>query len=645
MAPPPPRYALVVTARALPDLRVFMASLGVWHGHGPHGGGRRAPTLFLLCDTGVAEFLRGGAAAAYPGAIAARVELDAYSAETRASMEAARGRRFATLWDDFMALKTDALRWALTAAALPGSDESPGAPHGAWFVDCDLCFLAPPPAAPPAAGSATGVAAPPIVALSPHDMDAGGEAAFGAFNAGVVWAADARVADWWLAAMPRSRFYDQAALEEVASEARAAGGDGAVALLPHALNFGAWRVFRPAARGATPLDMLGRVAFAPPAGGAGAGFTLLDAPLVAVHTHLAAADPFNAWLLDALDAAAAQWPPAAALVGALGAAAKPAYRCLPSRHTPLGAGGGAPLYPPFMVRGGDVEAAVGAELARRHPTGVVHGALFLRAAWTAAYLRPTAGAERGSLQAWVNAAASHVAAGAAGPAFFTIVQHDDGVHQHALPPGTLVFAAGGTGDVPLPLWYDDGGLLASLGGTRRGFGERPLLASFVGSVTHAARAAMVEALQRGCPPDVLLRASGTWTPAPTGAQTAAFVTATLQSRFGLAPRGYGRTSFRVLEVARLGAVPVVVHDGEPWLPLTDVVDWGAIAVLVHVSELPRLEAQLRGVSEAAWRAKRDAFAAVAHHFTAAGMASFVERELARRRGDAARGLRCKEPTS
>ena len=57
-----PADALVATGKALPDLAVFLASMGVWHGSGPHGGGRRAPTLFLLCDTPVADWLREGLA-------------------------------------------------------------------------------------------------------------------------------------------------------------------------------------------------------------------------------------------------------------------------------------------------------------------------------------------------------------------------------------------------------------------------------------------------------------------------------------------------------------------------------------------------------------------------------------------------------
>ena len=38
------------------------------------------------------------------------------------------------------------------------------------------------------------------------------------------------------------------------------------------------------------------------------------------------------------------------------------------------------------------------------------------------------------------------------------------------------------------------------------------------------------------------------------------------SLFNLAPRGYGRSSFRLSEIVQLGHVPLHVWDDTPWLP-------------------------------------------------------------------------------
>jgi len=38
------------------------------------------------------------------------------------------------------------------------------------------------------------------------------------------------------------------------------------------------------------------------------------------------------------------------------------------------------------------------------------------------------------------------------------------------------------------------------------------------------------------------------------------------TKFNLAPRGFGRTSFRLAEVVQIGRLPVYLYDDVPWLP-------------------------------------------------------------------------------
>jgi len=71
-----------------------------------------------------------------------------------------------------------------------------------------------------------------------------------------------------------------------------------------------------------------------------------------------------------------------------------------------------------------------------------------------------------------------------------------------------------------------------------------------------------------------------------------------RSRYALAPRGYGRTSFRLYEAMQLGCIPVYIFD-EPWLPYSDVLRWEDFAVLCHQEELPHLPAKLVGL-DAKW---------------------------------------------
>ncbi|MFQ5492248.1 MAG: exostosin family protein, partial [Phycisphaerae bacterium] len=69
-----------------------------------------------------------------------------------------------------------------------------------------------------------------------------------------------------------------------------------------------------------------------------------------------------------------------------------------------------------------------------------------------------------------------------------------------------------------------------------------------------------------------------------------------RSTFGLCPRGYGKTSFRLYEMFYLDAVPVYIYD-ELWLPYMDVLDWTEFAVLCHKRELLGLREQLVRLEE------------------------------------------------
>jgi hypothetical protein len=39
-----------------------------------------------------------------------------------------------------------------------------------------------------------------------------------------------------------------------------------------------------------------------------------------------------------------------------------------------------------------------------------------------------------------------------------------------------------------------------------------------------------------------------------------------RSKFNLAPRGFGRTSYRLAEIIQIGRIPVYLYDDISWLP-------------------------------------------------------------------------------
>jgi len=194
--------------------------------------------------------------------------------------------------------------------------------------------------------------------------------------------------------------------------------------------------------------------------------------------------------------------------------------------------------------------------------------------------------------------------------YFTISRGADGPYER-LPPGVIVFSAGGCGDFPIPhLAEIESCTVDPL--TR----PRDLLASFVGNI------------ECGGPIEPRPVGRSSWNPDGVGAQLrrrmvavfrgepecfiksqvvqawsglglmahANFCDIAKRSWFGLAPRGYGKTSYRLYEMIALGTIPVYIYD-EPWLPYLDVLDWTEFAVLCHESELDGLPSRLRAIPE------------------------------------------------
>ena len=69
-----------------------------------------------------------------------------------------------------------------------------------------------------------------------------------------------------------------------------------------------------------------------------------------------------------------------------------------------------------------------------------------------------------------------------------------------------------------------------------------------------------------------------------------------QSKFSLCPRGYGRTSYHVMEVLQMGLIPIQVYLGEdrPWLPYGNLMK--NISYAVAIEQLPNLIDELSNLN-------------------------------------------------
>lgn len=201
--------------------------------------------------------------------------------------------------------------------------------------------------------------------------------------------------------------------------------------------------------------------------------------------------------------------------------------------------------------------------------------------------------------------------------YFTIVQNDLGV-ELTLPPNTLVFGAC-FGDIPLPLIYED--TTNRLLNTTRSF-HRKHLASFVGThTTHPLRNKLF--VQIGRKPNFKFDSKGDWSNVIPERLAENFINSTLSSKFCLAPRGFGRSSFRFFEAMLLDTVPVYFWDDIEWLPYKDVLDYSKFSVSIHDNDIPRTAEILKSISNEKYVSMVEELKRVRHHFTLEGMSEYI----------------------
>lgn len=259
-----PIFALIVTGeKTFNEFVLWARSVEVWH---PDA------TVYIFTDTETATLV---SLFKTKLTVHTRHCLSKYTGFTRADMEARDSSKYNSLWTEFMYEKAEVIRWAFT--------HHDAATQGVWFNDADIVHTAPLPHVP------TGKR----LALSPHYIRVGDEARFGRFNGGYFWILDPALLDVWIAAAPKSRFYEQAALEDVAASAAAGLYE-----FPPNVNFGWWRMFQAPT---PPTAIIAR--FGIHRGDRSIGLRYDGAPLQSIHSHMddrgsGANGAFNKWLND-----------------------------------------------------------------------------------------------------------------------------------------------------------------------------------------------------------------------------------------------------------------------------------------------------------------------------------------------------------
>ena len=186
--------------------------------------------------------------------------------------------------------------------------------------------------------------------------------------------------------------------------------------------------------------------------------------------------------------------------------------------------------------------------------------------------------------------------------YVVVSQHDEGLTGKcewvlARHPNVLVLSAGGYGHVPVPLFKQYEAVRADLKEPAR----RNYTVSYVGSIGHGEdlRAKMrrkmetvVNAESKRLGFRTFVGHSGSWRDVMA------------DSRASLCPRGFGRTSYHLVETAQMGLLPVQVYLDRAWVPYAKVFHSFGWSSDVHglPSVLERIAAM--GADELAAREKR-----------------------------------------
>lgn len=211
--------------------------------------------------------------------------------------------------------------------------------------------------------------------------------------------------------------------------------------------------------------------------------------------------------------------------------------------------------------------------------------------------------------------------------YYTIVQYDDGPLLQ-LPPNTIVYGAC-SGNIPIPLIYEDSNnTLTSM--PKKTFREKQKLCSFIGNITsnHVepnVRKVMFDSLSGNS--SFYMVNSGGWTPSVAANLQTIFINTTIDSKFALAPRGYGRSSFRFFECFQLGTIPVYLWNNVNWLPFQNIINYDKLCITLHISKINELETILNNISEEHYNSMWLYYNEIKHLFTLDGMTRQIISEI------------------
>lgn len=207
--------------------------------------------------------------------------------------------------------------------------------------------------------------------------------------------------------------------------------------------------------------------------------------------------------------------------------------------------------------------------------------------------------------------------------------HDDRSLFH-LRPNILTMSAGGYGHIPIPL------VKGTLKYTPPPRAFQWQVGFYGASDTSDARARILKVVQRE------IAASGLSNHFPeVQRQSNDWIHKMETTLFNLAPRGFGRTSYRLAEIIQMGRLPVYLGSDVAWTPY-DGTDIGIaeLGLVATEQELYSLTTKIKNISNEGAIEKLNRVRVARVHYTLPGIISQIERFLKDPLGPNGGELRC-----
>lgn len=214
---------------------------------------------------------------------------------------------------------------------------------------------------------------------------------------------------------------------------------------------------------------------------------------------------------------------------------------------------------------------------------------------------------------------------------FTLCQWADNIGIKK-PDNLIVYSIGTKIDVALPLLVED--KTSRLLSTKRiDFINKKYLCSFVGTFTHSIRKQLYNTYKNN--KNFNFATKNSWTPDVKEDLVKTFIDITQYSKFALAPRGYGVSSFRFFEIMQMGVIPIYIHNddrdnGLPFLDEPDLIDYSKFSIVLKANEIPKLVEILEGITEEKYNEMQREVERMNHFFSLEESCKYVLRNLRRR---------------